>query len=79
VSFGTQDLRTSTATDKGGQDTITRGRAVVDSLTDLRVVWLSNNLPYANRLENGWSKQAPAGMVNLTFAELQAQINGGSL
>lgn len=25
-----------------------------------------NNLPYANRLEYGWSKQAPAGMVGLT-------------
>lgn len=79
VSFGTQNLSTSTKTDKSGQETIAAGRTMIDSLTQLNVVWLSNNLPYANRLENGWSKQAPNGMVNLTFAELQAQINGGSL
>lgn len=28
------------------------------------VVWFTNNLPYANRIEfEGWSSQAPAGMV----------------
>ena len=27
------------------------------------VVYLTNNLPYAQRLEHGWSKQAPIGMV----------------
>lgn len=40
------------------------------------VVYLQNNLPYANRLENGWSKQAPDGMVGLTVAELSALWNG---
>lgn len=25
--------------------------------------WLTNNLPYAERVENGWSSQAPRGMV----------------
>lgn len=29
-----------------------------------------NNLPYAKRLEEGWSKQAPSGMVGLTSAEI---------
>lgn len=28
-----------------------------------------NNLPYAKRLEHGWSSQAPAGMVGLTRLE----------
>lgn len=27
---------------------------------------LRNNLPYAERLETGWSKQAPGGMVGVT-------------
>lgn len=44
----------------------------------------ANSLPYARRLEYGWSKQAPAGMVRLTAAEvpqilqaLVAQVGGG--
>lgn len=33
--------------------------------------YLVNNLPYAKRLENGWSSQAPAGMVGLAVVEFQ--------
>lgn len=34
------------------------------------VHWISNNLPYAERLENGWSGQAlPGGIVGLTEME----------
>ena len=33
------------------------------------VHFLSNNLPYAKRLEEGWSTQAPQGMVTLTAIE----------
>ena len=33
-------------------------------------VFLTNNLPYAERLENGWSKQAPNGMVRLSVMEI---------
>lgn len=41
-----------------------------------------NNLPYAERLSQGWSKQAPAGWVQLiakdmqTYAEVQASRIG---
>ena len=31
--------------------------------------YLANNLPYAQRLEDGWSTQAPSGMVELTLIE----------
>lgn len=33
------------------------------------VHWITNNLPYAERLENGWSNQAPQGVVSLTEIE----------
>lgn len=40
-------------------------------------VYLQNNLPYANRLENGWSKiQAPQGMVGVTMANIVATYSG---
>lgn len=31
--------------------------------------YLINNLPYAQRIETGYSQQAPAGMVKVTIAE----------
>lgn len=39
------------------------------------VVYLVNNLPYGPRLEFGWSKQAPAGMVRLTVQEFGAVVD----
>lgn len=38
-------------------------------------VYMANNLPYAERLEDGWSKQAPAGMVKLTIQRWQPIAN----
>lgn len=36
-------------------------------------VYISNGLPYGVRLESGtWSKQAPAGMVDVTLTEYRA-------
>lgn len=40
------------------------------------IIFLQNNLPYANRLENGYSNQAPNGMVALTVAEVEAKWDG---
>jgi hypothetical protein len=35
------------------------------------IYWLSNNLPYIERLEYGYSKQAPAGMARLSIEEVK--------
>jgi hypothetical protein len=35
-----------------------------------KTVYIVNNLPYARRLEEGWSDQAPHGMVAITLAEV---------
>ncbi len=37
-------------------------------------VFIINNVPYIIYLEDGWSKQSPAGMVRLTIAEMEAEI-----
>ena len=40
-----------------------------------KVHWLVNNLPYAQRIENGWSKrQAPSGVVGVTVVEYQSIV-----
>jgi hypothetical protein len=35
-----------------------------------QTVWIFNNVPYAQRLENGWSKKAPEGMAQITLIEV---------
>jgi hypothetical protein len=35
---------------------------------------ISANYPYARRLDNGWSKQSPNGMVKPTIAAIRAYI-----
>ena len=47
-------------------ETLVNEPAVFDT-----VFWLVNNLPYAERLEMGWSEQAPQGMVRLAVAKFQ--------
>ena len=36
---------------------------------------LTNNLPYAERLEYGWSKQAPVGFVRVNITRFQQLLN----
>lgn len=73
VSKNAANTTSSQVTDKNGGQTITKGSGVIDTFkmnADSRII-IQNNLPYASRLENGWSKQAPNGMVALTVAEMQ--------
>ena len=37
-------------------------------------IWISNNLEYIVPLEEGWSQQAPAGMVAVSLAELDTEL-----
>ena len=64
VSFGEPNYSTTASTNQ------TRGEpAKALTLPIGGVTYLSNGLPYAGRLEYGWSKQAPAGMVRLSVRE----------
>lgn len=47
------------------------------TLSDGDTFVISNNLPYIVPLENGSSKQARAGMVRVSIAELQARLRSG--
>jgi hypothetical protein len=61
------------ATDGG---TATRS-AVIGELPRLQFTGkytLANNLPYIERLEDGWSTQAPQGMVKLNVARVEPMI-----
>lgn len=56
---------------------INEADAKLSGLDELpNIIYLQNNLPYANRLENGYSKQAPQGMVGVTMANITATYDG---
>ena len=74
-SIGSPDLSTSESTDPSGSGAISKVTSTVVSYTlNDQSVFLTNNLPYADRLENGWSKQAPNGMVRLSVMEIQNSV-----
>lgn len=45
-------------------------QALINTATFGSTISITNNLPYAEPLENGHSKQAPQGMLKITFAEI---------
>jgi hypothetical protein len=66
--------------DAGGYDK--SGRAAIEEAANQVMAWnpkdvaifLTNNLPYIEALENGHSSQAPAGMVAITIAEFDGIV-----
>lgn len=48
--------------------------AVIQSSKGDETIYIQNNLPYINRLEYGYSTQAPQGMVRLTMQEVESFI-----
>jgi hypothetical protein len=74
LSFGGLEPTVTEATDPGGARTIARLSAEIETYPQegFPVIYLQNNLPYAERLEGGYSSQAPGGVVAITVAELAA-------
>ena len=50
--------------DPGGTATIAAGFAKIKPSRFFENIWFSNNAPYIGRLDQGWSRQAPANFVN---------------
>ena len=42
------------------------------------IIYITNSLPYARRLEYGWSKQAPQGMVRLAVQDFKTNVNNAA-
>lgn len=75
ASGGTPAFGTTDATDKSGNIAIRNATSFVLNATDWRDFTLTNNLPYAQRLEYGWSQQAPQGFVRVNVSRFQQLIN----
>ena len=52
------------------RDSISAGQQQLASIKPFDVVWISNNVPYIEFLEEGSSTQAPEGMLALTLEEI---------
>lgn len=74
--FDTSGLPSGTLgdTDKDGSATMARLSAAIMQSQAGGITYLANNLPYAQRLEYGWSKRSPNGMVRVTLAEFESYI-----
>lgn len=57
--------------DRTGEKTQGRILAEIPDQAAGKVYYIANNAPYAQRLEYGWSRQAPQGLVGLTVTMFQ--------
>ena len=61
---------------KTGRRPIRSGTAAINNARPHGAYYIVNNVPYVPYLENGWSRQAPLGMVALTVQEIITQFGG---
>lgn len=70
IAPDTPDTSTTEETDKSEQSIITKAQAEINRLKAGGKIFITNNLPYIEALEDGHSEaQAPNGMVAVTLAE----------
>lgn len=86
VGFDSQPTESNDTPDASGQGSNSRGLAVLEvfRVGQVSSIYFTNNLPYAQALENGHSNQAPGGMVGLTaldaaqlFREAMSEVRNG--
>lgn len=71
TAIGSAPDGTLEAVDPAGNVVIAKVKGVTAGMEPGDVIYMANNLPYAQRLEDGYSQQAPAGMVKLTVQRFQ--------
>jgi hypothetical protein len=79
--YGTNAIShiTTSPIDKSGSQTIGRIVGAVPKRVLGDVHYITNSLPYANRLEEGWSwRQAPQGMVQVTILEFDPIVRAAA-
>lgn len=86
VGFDSQPTESNDTPDASGQGSNSRGLAVLEvfRVGQVSSIYFTNNLPYAQALENGHSGQAPGGMVGITaldaaqmFREAMSEVRNG--
>lgn len=71
VNLNSPAVRRSGTKDKSGSTTISRGNGKIAKASIRTIIYIMNNLPYAEAIEYGHSTQAPEGMVRATILDWQ--------
>lgn len=79
-TFGQPSTKVSTRVSKDGSQAISDATNIANSGLAGQTFYLTNNLPYIQKLENGApnkgsSTQAPNGMVEITVNEFQREVD----
>ena len=77
VEIGSAGTQVLDVEDESGDETIAAGAATLEryrTQIGFPAIVLFNNLSYILKLENGFSKRAPRGMVGITLSELQPEV-----
>jgi hypothetical protein len=75
IAVGSAPTGTVELLDPSGAIVTARVAVVAGEVKAGDVIYMVNNLPYAQRLEDGYSQQAPAGMVRLTVQRWQPIVD----
>jgi hypothetical protein len=76
IGVGVRPMNEIDGVDKTGEATQAAIYAAIPMSVLGHTYYLVNNVPYAQRLEDGWSwHQAPQGMVHLAIMEYQRIVN----
>ena len=78
IGLNNIEHNTSSSPDKDGGTATARLSARLASWKAGETINITNSLPYARRLEYGWSQQAPQGMVRLTVVDFQNYVRGAA-
>lgn len=74
LGYGAPNKTTGEETDKSGGAALGK---IAEGVQSARIgdssLFLTNSLPYSFELENGSSRQAPAGMIRLTLTEVSSK------
>ena len=78
VSINTPAATSSAATDKSGTNSLSKGSVQINSLPapSGTTIWITNNVPYIERLENGWSSQKADGILTPALTQVRTGIFG---
>jgi hypothetical protein len=74
VGYG-PNTGTNDGADRSGNSALARISSNLGTIKLGQLIWVTNNLPYATRLEYGYSKQAPGGMVRISAARFQQYLS----
>lgn len=71
TGLGTMNRSTGDAPDRSGAAALAALTASLTAWQPGQTIWITNSISYAQRLERGYSKQAPLGVVATTVVEFE--------